>query len=255
MSNYPGANRRAQWYQDTYGGASMTPNVVVLHTTEGGSWPSYSGGATAPNLTVRANKARKKLEIRQHYPLDRSSRALQNDAGGVETNTLNAIQIELIGSCDRKDGYGEVYWPDAPEWCYRELGHLLATLHALYPAIRLEAPKVWLPYPQSYGNTRARMSGHEWLNFYGVCGHQHVPENDHGDPGDLPIDKILAYAGDADSTVRNDSPEPRRRRKWPLRLFRARRAAQKGLKNPAVKGALRDAYRQIVKITHRWRNR
>jgi hypothetical protein len=38
------------------------------------------------------------------------------------------------------------------------------------------------------------MSGAAWVAFRGHAGHQHVPENDHGDPGSLPMAAILAAA-------------------------------------------------------------
>src|SRR5690606_3658218 len=49
------------------------------------------------------------------------------------------------------------------------------------------------PYPQSYGlKARQRMSGDQWETYRGWCGHQHVPENDHGDPGAVDIANLLA---------------------------------------------------------------
>jgi hypothetical protein len=38
------------------------------------------------------------------------------------------------------------------------------------------------------------MTPAQWTSFRGVCGHSHVPENDHGDPGDFPISTVLAMA-------------------------------------------------------------
>jgi hypothetical protein len=35
------------------------------------------------------------------------------------------------------------------------------------------------------------MSFAEWEAFKGICGHQHVPENDHGDPGNFPIKRLI----------------------------------------------------------------
>jgi hypothetical protein len=50
-------------------------------------------------------------------------------------------------------------------------------------------------YPGSYGTSNGvRMTGSQWTNFTGHCGHQHVPENLHGDPGAFPIAAILAAA-------------------------------------------------------------
>jgi LysM repeat protein len=34
----------------------------------------------------------------------------------------------------------------------------------------------------------------QWLRFRGVCGHQHVPENDHRDPGAIDINKLMRFA-------------------------------------------------------------
>ena len=47
----------------------------------------------------------------------------------------------------------------------------------------LGAPPTFLPYPESYGPTQVRMSPAQFARFEGICGHQHVPENTHGDPG------------------------------------------------------------------------
>jgi hypothetical protein len=35
------------------------------------------------------------------------------------------------------------------------------------------------------------MTYDEWLTFEGLCGHQHVCENDHGDPGALDIARLI----------------------------------------------------------------
>ena len=96
---YPGT-RRDHWYQDDFGGDRMEVNVVVLHTTEGRTLPTYSGGALAPNLTAVPDLAAKRLRWYQHFDIETSSRALANLRGGVETNTLNVCQVELVGTCD-----------------------------------------------------------------------------------------------------------------------------------------------------------
>ncbi|GAA0464000.1 hypothetical protein [Streptomyces olivaceiscleroticus] len=38
------------------------------------------------------------------------------------------------------------------------------------------------------------MSASQWNGFRGICGHQHVPENDHGDPGSLDFRHVLELA-------------------------------------------------------------
>lgn len=198
-----GADRTTQNFTRKYGGAPIQPNVGALHTTEGTGWPDYNGGATTPHATGMPAIPKRCLEWRQHLPFTRSARALENDPGGVETNTLNAVQLELIGTCDptKRVRWGRltagkhyIFWPEAPDWALDGVAEVLAFLHEEW-AIQLKAPKLWLPYPDSYGSKNGqRMSFAQWRRFYGWCGHQHVPENAHGDPGDLDIEHILAKA-------------------------------------------------------------
>lgn len=216
MSNYRAADAKTQWYQDNFPGSTLklTPDtmVAVLHTTEGSTWPTYSGGATAPNYTGQPPLGKpnddnyRKGQWRAHFPDEKSARALRNDSGGVETNTLNAVQLELIGTCDPKNakrwggtsptriaGRDYVYWPDASEVQLMWVARILADFHRRHGLI-LTAPKRFIAYPGSYGATEVRMSVKEWLNSRGVVGHQHIPENDHGDPGNLDIVSILEKA-------------------------------------------------------------
>ncbi|RSS95065.1 N-acetylmuramoyl-L-alanine amidase [Streptomyces sp. WAC05292] len=201
VNYYPGASR-AYDYAGRYEGDLIDPNAGVIHTTEGTSLPDYDGGASAPNITAKPNFANKRLDFYQHYPFNRSARALVNAAGGVETNTLNVIQIELVGTCDPKHanswngaeaGVDYIYWPDAPEWALDSLAAFMAWQFK-NNGIPLSGPGTWLPYPSSYGATKARMSFATWNAFKGWCGHQHVPENHHGDPGNIAFDTLLSMA-------------------------------------------------------------
>jgi hypothetical protein len=97
---FPPADRTAQWFEDDFGGARMNVNVGCLHTTEGTSWPGYDGGAVAPNLPAKPVMSGRHLQWRQHFRLNTSSSALVNNAGGVATNTLNVVQVELVGTCN-----------------------------------------------------------------------------------------------------------------------------------------------------------
>lgn len=199
---YPGANTTNSWFQDNFGGDAMEVNVVVLHTTEGTTLPDYNGGAVAPNLTAVPDFAAKKLKWYQHFDIDVSSRALVNKPGGVQTNTNNVCQVELVGTCDpathtkwTKAGYAHIFWPEAPDWALKGVADFLRWMKQNHD-VPLIAAKTWLPYPQSgWSGSAARMSFAEWNSFKGVCGHQHVPENDHGDPGAIDISTILALAG------------------------------------------------------------
>jgi len=190
----------------------MEVNVCVLHTTEGIGLTDYGGGSMAPNLTGISDMAARRLRWFQHFDIDRSSRALRNLAGGVETNTLNVVQVELDGTCDytKRERWGSkvagrdyIYWGDPPDWALRDLADFLRWLNAEH-GVPLSGPAMWLTYgpdsrrpgvtPASYGASPARMSAAVWNAFKGVCGHMHVPENDHGDPGSLPFDKLIALA-------------------------------------------------------------
>ncbi|MEQ1675085.1 MAG: hypothetical protein ABL876_00210 [Chitinophagaceae bacterium] len=52
--------------------------------------------------------------------------------------------------------------------------------------IPIEFPCGWVPYPKSYGyRASQRLSWSEWSLVKGIIGHQHVPGNHHGDPGDV----------------------------------------------------------------------
>ncbi|WP_069769814.1 hypothetical protein [Streptomyces sp. LUP30] len=204
---YPGAST-AYFYQNRWGGDLMEVNVCVLHTTEGTTLPDYDGGAMAPNLTAVPDFAAKRLRWFQHFDIDISSRALRNLAGGVETNTLNVVQVELVGTCDpathakwTKSGQAHIFWPEAPDWALRAVADFLAWVHANH-SVPLTGPSTWLPYPRSGdADSTARMTFTQWEAFKGICGHMHVPENDHGDPGAIDFPRLIALA-------KGDTPTP-----------------------------------------------
>jgi hypothetical protein len=214
---YPGADTTTQWFAQTHPGDHFDANCGVLHTTEGTNWPDYAGGSIAPNLTIKPVIKAKTIFVRQHFPVDMSSRALMNLQGGVETNTLNVVQIELIGSCDpaRRKTWGKlvagvdyIYWPDAPAWLLTEIAKVIAWFDKNH-GIPADTDVVgrWTAYPDSYGPGGQRFSAKQWSNFYGWCGHQHVPENVHGDPGALDFPTIEAQAAKlTDQPVRQSVP-------------------------------------------------
>lgn len=212
VSNYP-ADRTSAWFQDDFPGAVIDPNCGVLHTTEGTTLPGYSGGATAPNYTAVPDFVARRLRWFAHFPDERSSRALMNLSGGVETNTANAVQVELVGTCApgtrdawRKVGRQFIYWPDPPRWALRDLAHFIAYMHNRH-GIPLDGPRDdrWKPYPESYGSGGQRLTAREWREFKGWCGHQHVPENHHGDPGDFPFSTLMDLAK-SEIHVEHDTP-------------------------------------------------
>jgi hypothetical protein len=197
---YPPADRTSQWFANAYPGSIMalTAPVFVLHTTEGGNtWPGYGGGAVAPTITALPDYTNQKLLFRQHFPLNMSARALRNLSGGVQTNTAGAIQIELCGTC--VPGGPGMYWPEAPDWALRSLAEFVNFLRAEWGLPTTLPPRGFKAYPA--GGDTQRLSFAEWVNFSGICGHQHVPENDHSDPGLFPIQRLLNF-------VNGETPPP-----------------------------------------------
>ena len=78
------------------------------------------------------------------------------DGGGVETNTANVIQVELVGTCDPNNRHtmtdwrgvrlraevDYIYWPDAPDWALRDLAAFLRDMHDRH-GIKLQGPSTW----------------------------------------------------------------------------------------------------------------
>lgn len=221
---YPGASL-AYDYSDEFPGSPMESNVICLHSTEGTSVPTYGSGsnkgASAPNFTVKADFKNKRAQWYQHFDFDESSRALVNASGGVETNTANTCQIEIVGTSDpsthkkwASQGIEHLYMPELPAWFKDELAEFIAWSHQNHK-VKIQAKRpngsklVFKAYPASYGtkaDNGVRLTGTEWGEFYGICGHQHVPENLHGDPGNIDIDYLIAKATSlANGTV---TPKP-----------------------------------------------
>jgi len=173
-------------------GATFAPTRGVLHTTEskGQYRPAgngtYFGHTSFPHFTVSAGR------VWQHIPINRGARALLNQPGGVETNNAGAVQIEI-------------------DWAAADAANIpadtLAAAARLVAWISAEAgfSCTWTDkgahdYPPEDGHRLGRepwrMSFDEWTRFRGWCGHCHVPENNHGDPGRLPIDRIFPQEDD-----------------------------------------------------------
>ena len=188
MATWLSGAKRQSWGRDG-GSFTTSPDKILLHSTETGTFPGYGRGASAPHFTINLGNG----EVRQHSPMNRAARALRNASGGVQTNRDGVIQIEIIGTCDksfaRKHGYP--YLPDMTDEMAGRLKWLLQKICAAIPAIPLTTSVAWKSYPSSYGNSSVRMSNSQWTRYKGILGHQHAPENTHGDPGDLPMKRIL----------------------------------------------------------------
>lgn len=220
----PGASQSSFYGTGQFSGSAMEVNCGVVHTTEGMTLPTYADsrgrkGAMAPTVTGVPVIGSKLIKWYQHYDVDESARALANKLGGVSTNTANAFQVELVGTCDASKaatwsgkvaGKDYIYWPGAPEWALQEVAWLVRWLNTNHKIPMTTVPQ-WLAYgkdtrrpgvtPASYGAHPYRMTFAQWQRFTGWCGHQHVPENDHGDPGSMNMLHVIELARGSTATV------------------------------------------------------
>jgi hypothetical protein len=119
--------------------------------------------------------------IYQHFPISRAARALENHKAGVETNRRSAIQIEIAWKA------AEV--ADLP---VAMLGRLWDWMGWVQHQTDIKSIAPAFGGPEAAGTASpTRMSGADWDAFNGWCGHQHVPENAHWDPGKLDISSKL----------------------------------------------------------------
>ena len=197
LTTYPTANLSAPG--NNAGAFLPGPMRGVLHTTEGGSAAgaigAYKKHNSWPHFTVDLDGT-----VYQHVALDRASRSLQNQSGGVETNRQGAIQIEVVGRAASPN------WP-------------LAQVAALILLMRwIEAQTGIKPYGPEFGSNQQyglrnplEFSPAEWNDFNGWCGHQHVPENSHWDPGAITLANLLPteapMADEAPPVIDINSPE------------------------------------------------
>jgi N-acetyl-anhydromuramyl-L-alanine amidase AmpD len=168
---HPNAVRRA--HIDA-GGFQGGGRKIVWHTTEGTSLPNYGG--SAPHFTLDPADGR----LWQHIPLSRAGRALK--AGGP--NFWHTVQIELIGFA--RDTHT---WSDER---YGRVARLARWIEANF-AVPRRAEVTF----EGNGATPHLRSLDAFKAYAGHIGHQHVPGNDHWDPGKLKIGLVLGAAATA----------------------------------------------------------
>jgi hypothetical protein len=163
---------------------------LLLHSTEGtnieGAFGAYRKNNSWPTFTVDCRKRR----VVRHLPDTIAARSLRNLSGGIETNRDGTIliQIELMGFAGSPESIGD---RDDLVWLGTEVVGPLCRRNAIPIATSVR----WAPYPASYGtNAPQRLSASAWDSYSGVLGHQHAPENTHGDPGAIDIATILSAA-------------------------------------------------------------
>lgn len=174
------------------GNRQPDPDICLLHTTEVWGWPPYAGGKEAPHVTVKPLPG-VGIQVRVHRPATDYGKSLVNAPGGVETNKRGVWQIELMGTCDPSRKNEMYFWPEADDVVLAALAEFCrpTLLRFKIPAVAL-AP--FLPYPKSYGSKAGqRLTFSQWNAARGICGHQHAPENDHGDPGAFPVARFINF--------------------------------------------------------------
>jgi hypothetical protein len=123
--------------------------------------------------------------VLQTVPLNRSAYALARP-GTIQTNRLHAVQVEVWGFAAKM---GDVD-PDFLRWL---ADRVLVPVARLVP-INLERVEPTRGRSAYGRNSAGRLTPAEWNAFNGVCGHQHVPDNDHWDPGKLDLAAIATRA-------------------------------------------------------------
>lgn len=162
----------------------------VLHTTEG-SWEgsmSVFRQHYAPHFLVGKDRAGN-VRIAQLVPLGYMAAALENDAGGVDTNRLASVQIELVAHSSEQP------WSVGAD-VTAALAALLAKLKQ-EQGIRLRRPfsDTMPPKPWATESFARRRAGF-WGKFNGWFGHVEVPENAHWDPGAYKWTPLMEKARD-----------------------------------------------------------
>lgn len=204
----PGADRTSRWFfkAGAYPGQALMPRIdkTLLHSTETqktSGCPGYSGGATAPQLTL--NPWTRKAW--QHFPLNRAGRALMNPASTpVSENKDNVVQIEIIGFSDPALGRKyNCYLPELPDSGLDWLAEQIAFIHREWPH-PTTLPPTWPLYKVSSwpAMNAARMSSREYDDHRGILAHLHASGNNHSD---VAI-KIQSLKGKIDRLLTGGAP-------------------------------------------------
>lgn len=177
---------------DWYPGATKVPGrsagshaagsgpKIVHHTTEGsstaGAVGAYRGSGSWPHFTIEWTGSR--LKVTQHLPVSVAARALAHPSG-PETNRANCVQIEHVGFARSTEDWPAARFAavaDLCRWIERQTG----------------CPAATGPGTQWGKDHPPRVSGVSFFKGSGHYGHQHVPGNDHWDPGQFDIARVLA---------------------------------------------------------------
>ncbi|HEY0393398.1 MAG TPA: N-acetylmuramoyl-L-alanine amidase [Candidatus Elarobacter sp.] len=155
------------------------PPRGVLHSTEGstaaGARSAFVEFNSWPHFTITGEGGR--VATFQHLPINRAARSLEHRSGTVETNRQGAIQIEIVGVAAHAGAFSQAYLAG--------IARLMRWIEENAGVRRSSSVRFVKPGDQQ------RLSDADWLRYDGWCGHQHVPHNDHEDPGAIDIQALL----------------------------------------------------------------
>ena len=144
------------------------PPKALFHATitPSTSLPGYYNQSMAPHETILWNPSTKRMTPVTHYYFDQYAKALQNKAGGVETNNDEVLQWELAGYLGRGTPKGQFDILEAPNVYWEQLADIIGPVVISW--------KIANKFSRSFGsgitekNQARRMSFSEWDNFSGI---------------------------------------------------------------------------------------
>lgn len=223
------------------GGSHLGPVTIgVLHTTESTRFipnqDNYFGHSSYPHFTCVVTGG--VFFVYQHISIRRAARALKNLSGGVQTNREGVIQIEVVGRATEPFTNNPVM--------VRGLTQLMRWIES-QTEIEAQSRVHFNPYPQSYGRGigNQRLTYDQWQRYVGWLGHQHVPENDHGDPGAISISMLMQ--------VPNNPPPDTTPKEAPL-MFIATANTEQGRKSFLIMGNTRKWIRRQQDLANYLKN-
>ena len=181
MGWYPAANKSIKG--NSAGSYTSGPFKGVIHTTEGTS-ATGAIGAFKKNNSWPHFLLDYQGKIWQFLDTSVSARTLRNLSGGAQTNRDSAVQIEVVGYAGKPAEHPEV-----------QTIAMIALMRWIETVTGVRPVGPGRPFATAYGQNNLRFTAQEWDSFDGWCGHCHVPENDHWDPGAINLTALLPPSG------------------------------------------------------------